>query len=293
MIYTLKNQELTVQLSDRGAEVVSVMCAGGCEYIWQGDPAYWTGQAPIMFPICGRLVEGKYTYRGKTYEMGNHGFARRSVFAGEQVSEDRVRFVLRDNEETRRMYPFAFELIVDYRLTGNHLDSRITVRNVGDELLPAALGLHPGFNVPLTGETQTAFDDWYLEFAQECSPDEILMSESGHLTGRRRAYDLEKGRILRLSHSLFEEDSIFVSNAHREVTLRSDKSARFVTFLYPDMPYLGVWHAPRSDAPYVCIEPWCGLPAYDGVVDDFATKHDMFRIQPKSERSIAYTLIFG
>ena len=291
MIYTLKNQELTVSLSDHGAELVSVKCAGDCEYIWQGDAAYWTGHAPLLFPICGRLFEGKYTYGGETYSMGNHGFARRSVFEAETVEADFVRFVLRDNDETRAMYPFAFALAVEYRLTGNRLDSRITVVNRGETLLPAAIGLHPGFNLPLGGDG--AFDDWYLEFAEPCSPDEIETTPTGFLTGRRKAYDLEKGRFLRLHHGLFDPDSIFMSNVCRDVTLRSDKSARFVRFLCPEMPYMGIWHTPKSDAPYLCIEPWCGLPAYDGIVDDFASKCDMFRLQPKSEKSVAYTLIFG
>lgn len=291
MIYTLKNEQFTVQLSDLGAEIVSVRGAEDCEYIWQGDPAYWTGHAPLLFPICGRLFEGKYTYGGKTYSMGNHGFARRSVFEAETVGEDFVRFILRDNDETRAMYPFAFEFIVEYRLTGSCLDSRITIINRGEVLLPAVVGLHPAFNVPLGGDG--AFDDWYVEFAEPCSPDEIVTTPTGFLTGRRRAYDLEEGKILRLRHSLFDPDSIFWSNVCREVTLRSDKSRRFVRFLFPDMPYMGIWHKPKSDAPYLCIEPWCGLPAYDGEIDDFSRKSDMFRLQPNEQKSVAYTLIFG
>jgi galactose mutarotase-like enzyme len=119
------------------------------------------------------------------------------------------------------------------------------------------------------------------------------MTSTGFLTGRRQAYDLEEGRILRLCHKLFDDDSIFWSNVCREVTLRSDKSARFVRFLFPDMPYMGIWHAPKSDAPYVCIEPWCGLPAYDGGIDDFERKSDMFRLQAGGEKTVEYTLIFG
>lgn len=291
MIYTLKNEQLTVQLCDLGAEIVSVRGEGDCEYIWQGDPAYWTGHAPLMFPICGRLFDGKYTYGGNTYCMGNHGFARRSVFEAETVESDFVRFVLRDNDETRAMYPFAFEFVVEYRLTDCRLHSRITIINPGETLLPAVVGLHPAFNVPLGGDG--AFDDWYVEFAEPCSPDEILTIPTGFLTGRRRAYDLEAGRIIRLRHEMFDPDSIFFSNVCREVTLRSEKSRRFVRFLFPDMPYMGIWHKPKSDAPYLCIEPWCGLSAYDGEIDDLARKSDMFRLQPKGEKTVNYTLIFG
>ena len=293
MLYTLKNEQLTVTVSDLGAEITSVLCAGGCEYLWQGNPAYWTGRAPLMFPICGRLIDGKYTYGGKTYEMTTtHGFARSSTFAAEQTDACTVCFSLSANEQTKACYPFAFELTVEYRLQGNRLDCKVTVKNPDEhEVLPATVGFHPGFNVPLDGKGE--FEDWYLEFANECSPDEILMNEKCFLTGIRRAYPLEKGRILRLRHELFDIDGVFMSNLDRTVTLRSDKSERFVRINFDQLRYLGVWHKPRTDAPYVCIEPWCGLPSFEDRVDDFAEKSDMFHIQPKSEQSVSYSITFG
>jgi galactose mutarotase-like enzyme len=112
MIYTLKNQELTVQLTDAGAEIVSVRRGDACEYIWQGDPAYWSGRTPLMFPICGRLYEGRYTHNGKTYEMGKHGFAKLMEFEGKQTSDTSVTLTLTDSDETRAVYPFAFSLIL-------------------------------------------------------------------------------------------------------------------------------------------------------------------------------------
>lgn len=293
MLYTLKNEKLTVTLSDLGAEIVSVVCTDGCEYIWQGDPKYWTGRAPLMFPICGRLIDGKYTYGGKTYEMSStHGFARSSTFEVEQKDDGTVCFSLSANEETKACYPFDFTLTVEYRLQENRLDCAVTVKNPdGQTVLPATVGFHPGFNVPLDGEGK--FEDWYLEFANECSPDEILMNEKCFLTGIRRAYPLEKGKVLPLRHSLFDIDGVFMSNLDRTVTLRSDRSERFVRINFEDLRYLGIWHAPRTDAPYVCIEPWCGLPSFADRVDDFSEKSDMFHIQPNSEQKISYSITFG
>lgn len=293
MLYTLKNEKLTVTLSDLGAEIVSVVCTDGCEYIWQGDPKYWTGRAPLMFPICGRLIDGKYTYGKKTYEMSStHGFARSSTFEAEQKDDDTVCFSLSANEETKACYPFDFTLTVEYRLQENRLDCSVTVKNPdGQTVLPATVGFHPGFNVPLDGDGN--FEDWYLEFANECSPDEILMNEKCFLTGIRRAYPLEKGKVLPLRHSLFDIDGVFMSNLDRTVTLRSDRSERFVRINFEDLRYLGIWHAPRTDAPYVCIEPWCGLPSFADRVDDFSEKSDMFHIQPNSEQKISYSITFG
>ena len=293
MLYTLKNDQLTITISDLGAELMSVQCAGGCEYIWQGNPEYWTGRAPLMFPICGRLVGGVYTYGGKTYEMSTtHGFARSSTFSVEAMGDDTLRFMLNANEETKKIYPFDFCLTVEYRLSGNTLNCRVTVENPdGEQILPATIGFHPGFNVPLDGKG--SFEDWYLEFANPCSPDEILMGETCFLTGKRRAYPLEGGKIFRLRHSLFDIDGVFMSNLDRTVTLRSEKSDRFVRICFDDLRYLGVWHKPRTEAPYVCIEPWCGLPSFEGQIDDFAQKSDMFHIQPKAKQDVSYSITFG
>ena len=99
MVYTLKNDALTVLVSDKGAEIISVKGTDGCEYIWQGDAKYWAGQAPLLFPMCGRLFGGKYTYGGKDYEMNIHGFARRSVFTVSEACDDFIRFTLTDSED--------------------------------------------------------------------------------------------------------------------------------------------------------------------------------------------------
>lgn len=290
MLYTLKNDLLTVTLSDLGAEITSVRKNGtDCEYIWQGNPTYWSGRAPLLFPICGRLTEGRYTYEGKSYEMNIHGFARRSVFTAEETSDCYARFVLRPNGEMKKAYPFDFCLTVEYTLEGDRLSSSVTVANTGDTVMPATLGLHPGFNVPLDSGS---FEDWRLEFADTCSPDKLILSDTCYLTGRKEAFPLEDGKRLPLRHSLFDNDAIFLSRPGEEISLRSDKSDRSVTFRFPGFPYLGFWHAPKSDAPYVCIEPWMGLPAYDGEVDDFGRKCDMMRLVPNDEKIFCYSLCF-
>ena len=289
MLYTLKNDQLTVLLNDFGAELHSVK-RGACEYIWQGDPAYWAGQAPILFPICGRLFGGKYTYEGKEYEMTLHGFAKRTLFQAEVLGENEICFRLSETEATLAEYPFPFSLEVTYRLNGAQLESEIRVKNTGRGVLPFAFGAHPGFNVPLEGGE---FSDYYVEFGEPTSPDKLVFSDTCFNTGYKTAYPLEDGRRIPLSHEMFQNDAVFLCRVADSVTLRSEKSERYVQFFYPGMPYLGLWHKPNSDAPYVCIEPWCGLPSFDGKVDDFAVKSDMFRLQPQEEKRLQYSLLFG
>ena len=54
MEYALSNDSISIKVSTAGGSFTSIE-AGGREYLWQGDPAVWSGQAPICFPICGGL----------------------------------------------------------------------------------------------------------------------------------------------------------------------------------------------------------------------------------------------
>ena len=290
MNYILKNDQITVTLSDVGAEMISVK-RGDCEYVWQGDEKYWDGQCPFCFPNCGRFINSTYYYKGQPYELGCHGFAQYSKFEAYPTTNAEIRFVLKSNEETKKVYPFDFELTIVYRLEGNKLSTKATIRNTGDELMPATFGAHPGYNVPLDGKG--CFEDSYVEFGEPCYPDEISLSPTCFITGGRKPRLLEDARILRLRHNLFDGDAVFLARVANSVTLKSEKTDRFVTMEYPDMPYLGFWHAAQTDAPYVCIEPWCGLPDYDGESIDISTKNDLFRLCPNTEKTVRFSVTFG
>ena len=289
MVYTLKNQILKVDISSRGAEIMSAI-KDGCEYVWQGNPEFWAGRAPILFPICGRLFGGKYTYDGSEYEMTLHGFARASEFEAVKITDTYAEFRLCANDETKKCYPFDFELTVSYTLNGSAIKSSAVIKNTGDKTLPATFGAHPGFNVPLDCGS---FEDWHLEFCEDCTPDELIFSDTCFNTGIKKAFPLKNSKILPLKHSLFDVDAIFMDRIAPSVTLKSNKSQRYVTIKYDGMPYLGIWHKPRSEAPYVCIEPWCGLPSFDGLIDDMETKNDIFHIETKNSKTVNYEIILG
>ena len=222
--------------------------------------------------------------------MGTHGFARTSIFAVTQTGDCEAVFVLRPTPEIQAIDPFEFSLTVTYRLDGAKLITEARIQNTGTEILPASFGGHPGFNVPLGADG--AFSDYYLEFGEACSPDLVELSPTCFLTGKRSAYPLEGGTVLPLHHGLFAIDGVFLTHVAKSVTLRSKTGNRSVTLEYPQMPYLGIWHAPRTEAPYVCIEPWCSLPAYDQTVEDISTRHDMFRIQPDASKDVSFAIRF-
>ena len=289
MNYTIKNEELTVVVADKGAELISAK-RGNCEYVWVADPNVWGFHSPLVFPVCGRFQDAQYVYRGKIYNIDLHGFIRPSILTVEKHTDTEICLALYATEETKKVYPFDFALKIRYILDGNRLTCRFDMANVGENMLPITMGGHPGFNVPLDGG---AFEDYYLEFSEDCSPDQFILSERCLMTGKKRALPLEDSRILRLRHDLFDNDAIFMSRMASEVTLKSDKSDRFVTVSYADMPYLGVWHKPHMAAPFVCIEPWCGLPGADGELEDMEKRADMFRILPGKSKSVEFSMLFG
>ena len=289
MLYTLQNNVLTVQVSDIGAEIHSVK-RGECEYIWVGDSAFWSSHAPLLFPVCGRFFEAKYTCNGKTYEIPCHGFIRKEPLKLACVDDTSICFCVEATDETKKMYPFDFTLKIWHILEGESVTTRFEIENTGDVVLPATVGGHPGFNVPLCKKGK--FEDYYLEFGKTCSPDQIEISPRGLFTGKKSAYPLVDGKILPLSHKLFEVDGIFLSRMDSTVTLKSKEDTRSVTLEYPNMPYLGVWHSAKSEAPFVCIEPWCGLPGYDGEMHDINTRHDMFHILPGKTQTVQFKMTF-
>lgn len=277
MIYSIENELVKAKIDENGAELISlVLKEDGCEYIWQGDEKYWTGHSPIMFPICGRLVDGKYTYRGKSYELGCHGFARHSKFELASSSASEITLFLTSNEQTRAQYPFDFSLYVTFSLSGKALSVKYKVVNNDSKDLIFTVGAHPAFNVPLSsGE---AFEDYYVEFSSDCDAVKLSLSERCFCDANDNLYAQGATKSIPLAHSLFDNDAIFLYNTSKEASLLSKKSKKGVKLTFDSFKYLGLWHKPKSDAPYICIEPWRGCPDFEGTDANFETKPDMIHM---------------
>lgn len=278
MQHTIRSGKLSVTIDELGAQLMSITAGDGTEYLWNGDPAYWRNRAPNLFPYVGRLTGDSYTYGGRTYPMTRHGFASRSLFAPAEQGPDHITLRLEDGAETRAYYPWAFVFDVAYRVEGAVLSVAYRVENRDEKEMYFGLGAHPGFRVPL--EAGKAFTDYRLTFSQPCQPNQVLMSDSYMISGHEQPYPLEGGRVLPLRHDLFDHDAIILKNMDRTVTLSAGEGTRGVTVSYPRMRYLGIWHKPESDAPYVCLEPWLSLPSRQDVVEDFAQQNDLMALLP-------------
>lgn len=292
MNYVIENDKLKVSVSDLGAEIQSIYGkTTDFEYLWQGNPEYWRSRATVLFPICGRLTDGKYTYKGKVYEMILHGFAKKCEFAVISHSSDKIILELKSSEETLKIYPFEFVFTVTYTLSGATVRTSFDVRNVGKEKMLFSVGGHPGFNLPL--KDGATFEDHYLEFEKVKPCSQLVMSPTCYYTGKKTPFALENGKILNLKRSLFDNDAVFLDGMDDTVTLKCKGGDRFVKVSYNDMTHVGFWQKPHSDAPYVCIEPWHGVPAYDGKIDDFETKQELMTLSPQEKYESFFDITVG
>ncbi len=291
MIYIIENDKLKIKISSMGAELQSICrLEDRTEYLWQADPQYWGKRATNIFPVCGKLYEGKYTYDGVVYELMIHGFAKLQEW--EVIHQDTTTLALRmrDTAETRTMYPFRFSVEMTYTLDNETLTVTTIVHNLDDKTMYFAVGAHPGFNIPLN-DAET-FTDYYAVFDEECAPERLCISAAGLFIGETTPYPLENDRIIRLRHDLFDHDAIALQGMAKGLTLRSENGARQIHIAYPDMTYLLIWHMPKTDAPYVCVEPWSSHPGMDGKIEDLTEKGAMNTLEPKNIYRNTYQITF-
>lgn len=288
MDYTIKNDSLKVVIKSFGAELSSIQTADGTEYMWQPDPAIWKGQAPNIFPYVARMTDGKYRFEGKEYSMKIHGFINNVDLAVEEQTEDGITFCYDSSEETMQQYPFEFTYRIRYSLCKNILSVESSVDNLGETRMYFGIGGHPGFLAPL--EEGLTFEDYYLEFSKETHPSRVGFTPDCFLNGHDEPYALKDDRRIDLRHDLFDDDAIVLKHADHCVKLGSDKGSRSVTVTYPDYPVIGFWHKPKTEAPYVCIEPWSSLPSRDGIVEDFAQQADLVALDGKKTYTNRWTI---
>lgn len=267
---TISNSEVTVTVAKRGAEIQSIKRCG-VEYMWSKDPAFWASCAPIMFPMCGGLKKGRYELDGKSYEMPKHGFAKISDFEVEEQTKSSVTLILRDNETTRAMYPFAFAFRVKFELDGAGLKVTYDAENLDDKTMYCTFGAHEAYACP---EGIEAYD---LIFSEK----ETLYAYglNGDILTDYTKLMVNNSNRLVLDDSFFTLDAVvFKDVKSNSVTLRSKVSDRQVNVTFDGFDYLVLWH--KHTAPYLCIEPWCGLSDLAGSSYNFAEKAGMHALAP-------------
>lgn len=255
MISILDGGPISISVDSRGAELASIADRSGREYLWQGNPAFWSGRAPLLFPVIGALKAGEYSADGVKYRMNQHGFARKMDFALLPATDSlQLSYLLAASPETLAVYPYRFELEVSYRLAGEDIHIYYTVRNRGITPMPFSIGAHPGFSLKWLPDDR--LEDYYLEFEKEETVNARLLDADKMLSGESEMI-LASSRVFSLGKGMFRNDAYILSGlASNTVTLRSRRIPNSVTVDFSGFPYLGIWSKP--DAPFICIEPWHG-----------------------------------
>lgn len=279
-VVSISSGELTARIAPLGAELVSLTDAEGRELMSDGDPAYWTGRAPLLFPIVGRLKDDQYRLAGKGHKLPQHGFARHSDFAVAALDPNAVRFRLVDSPATRADYPFAFLLDMAFVLEGATLSMTATIGNPGNEPLPASFGFHPAFAWPLPyGAPRT---DHRVTFEKN-EPAPLCAIAPGGLIAAEKAPSPVKGNMLTLRDDLFAHDALVWDTLESRALRYGAATGPALDIAFPDTPWLGIWTKPGAG--YVCIEPWAGMADPEDFDGDFHEKPGVFIVAPGESRS--------
>lgn len=287
MIVELKNEFLSVQISSKGAELTSIKnLKNGMEYLWQADPKFWNRHAPILFPVVGTLRNNQYSIHGKQYELSSHGFARDKDFSVSHKNTTTAIFEIVKSEETEKVYPFDFQLVVRYVLSGNKIGIQYLVINVDNKDMYFSIGAHPGFNTPLSDKIN--FTDYYLEF----DVDETITKyyAEGSLLTKKVDLLAKDTKEMSLSPEYFNKGLIIIKNLKSSaVALKCKKHDRYIKVYYPEFKYLGIW-TKSPDSQFVCLEPWFGIADPIDSNGDFMNKEGIILLKPETEFACEHTI---
>lgn len=288
MINSIENGTVKISVSSLGAELHSLEGSNGINYLWNGNPEYWAGRAPILFPIVGALRGGRSVSAKGEIALPRHGFARKLPWALDEATGDRLSYILTSNPETKAVYPYDFRLRVSYILGDSEVTTAFEVCNTGDYPMPFCIGGHPAFNVPLVeGE---CFEDYVVQFEMpEVTDCPYVDLEQGLILNNRRRI-LENSDQFGLTHDLFKNDALVFDNLKsKSVRLYSKVSGRGVRMDFAGMDYFAVW-TPVKESPFVCLEPWTGTATWEDEDDIFENKRGVRILNPSEETTVSFTV---
>jgi galactose mutarotase-like enzyme len=271
-ILMLRAGSARASISLRGAEWRQ-WSARGSDLLWPGDPAVWSGVAPILFPVVGWTHGGRVCIGDAVYPLGLHGFTGEMEFAIAQRSESYACLVSEDSERTRALYPFAFRLEVEYRLSPAGMEVVLTVENTGSAPVPYAIGLHPGFRWPFAGSGEP--HRMIFEAAED--PEVPVIAPGGLFSSRKRPVPLER-QMLRLTPDLFAQEALCFLNIASRKLLYDNGAGQGLLVTLENFPHAALWA--RPPAQFLAIEAWTGHGDPENFEGDLFDKPSMITLEP-------------
>ena len=284
MTYTIENEYLKVSAKSQGAELTSIFNKiTGKEMLWEGNPEFWGRHAPVLFPFVGKLNNNSYTYNGKSFAMGQHGFARDMDFELVDQSENKIQFSLNSSQESKENYPFDFELILGYELAAETIIHTYEIKNSGTTDMLYSIGAHPAYNIE--GE----FSEYELLFEKPEPHLQRTYLQSG-LLDTQKPYTLNNERILPLNHQLFAEDALVFENLESDKITLVRNEEKVLSMNFKGFPFFGIWTKPG--APFLCLEPWLGIADVHNFNGDLSEKKGVMTLKADDKINFDYSVSF-
>ncbi len=281
-ILYISEGSLSLGVSATGAQIKSLKDGSGKEYIWCGDPAVWPKTCPIMFPICGGLKEDAFYYEGKRYSLEKHGFTLTREFEVEKHTDNSLVLLLKSNDEIKAMYPFDFEFRVCFTVKDGAVEVAFSTTNIGTGDMYYTTGAHEGYSCP---EGIEAYD---VVFDKE--EDLYRTVLNGNLIEHKTEKVETDGRALHMKYSHMDNDCLmFYSPISRGVRLLNRNTGKGVRVEFEDFSHLVLWT--KKGAPYLCIEPWNGVPDRVDSDMDITHKESMFKLEAGKTQTFVHRII--
>lgn len=276
----IQNGILKAGFLSKGAELRTLISSSNNqEWMWQANPAFWGKTSPILFPIVGGLKNDSYHYNGATFHLPRHGFARDKEFEIRKQEESKIVFGLSSDETTKAIYPFDFDLEVEYSLKENALQTTYRVKNTTQKAeLWFSLGAHPAFAIDV--DERKAFSDYKIRFSND---NELHLHplHNNLLQQETRNVPLQQ-QSLPLAYSLFENDALVMTDMKsKELVLENSTDKKGLCFRFTNFPYFGIWSA--RDANFVCLEPWAGIADFEHHNGNLTQKFGMISLPPNGQ----------
>lgn len=265
MEITLSCGNSSARIISKGAELKSYI-ADGKELMWCADEKYWGKTSPFLFPMIGNLRNGKTVINGKEYSISKHGFARDNEFVVENIADNTAVLSFESNDKTLESFPFDFKVTITYTLTEKTLEIAYAVENRSGGKMPYCIGAHPAF------ACDKAFDSYKLVFAENETVNSPVMNLETRMWGdNNRIKRLDNSKEYSINYSLFDNDCVYFDTIKsKSCSLVSGSEG--VKVSWDGFETLGVWTPDHKEAPFVCIEPWCGCDDYDTDIGVFSEK---------------------
>lgn len=283
MEITLKNGNSSAKIISKGAELKSYI-SDGKELMWCADEKYWGKTSPFLFPMIGNLKNGKTIINGTEYAISKHGFARDNEFTVESYDEKTAAFSFSETDETLKGFPFKFKVTITYTLSETGLTLSYSVKNNSDSDMPYCIGAHPAF------ACDKPFDSNKLIFEQPETVESPIMNLETRMWGdKNRVKRLENSNEFPLEYSLFDNDCVYFDTIKsKSCSLVADGEG--VKVSWSGFETLGVWTPDHKNAPFVCIEPWCGCDDYDTDSGIFAEKRGIQILKTGETKNYSLTI---